>query len=51
MGPDAFNKETGISRVYHSDSYADVGPAAPLVHYAKGGGGLLDYTPDFSLNY
>ena len=42
-----FNKETGIARVYHLDSYIDVGPAVSLLRYAKGDRWLPDYAPDF----
>jgi hypothetical protein len=45
MGPDVFNKETGISRVYPLDSSMDVGPAVSLSRYAKGDRWLLDYAP------
>jgi hypothetical protein len=38
MGPDVFNKETGISRVYRIDCFMDVGPTVSLSHHAKGDG-------------
>jgi hypothetical protein len=47
MGPDVFNKETGIYRAYHLDFYIDVGPAVSLLLYAKGDAGLPNYAPDF----
>ncbi len=46
MGPDVFNKETGISWVYHIDCYVEFCPAVWLLHYVKGSMGLMDYTPD-----
>ena len=45
MGPDVFNKKTGISMVCGIDSYIDVGPAASLLRYAKGDRSLMDYAP------
>jgi len=45
MGPDVFNKETGIFTFYRLDSYMDVGPAVSLLRYAKGDRWLMDYAP------
>ncbi|MGB9130113.1 MAG: hypothetical protein WCB97_10725 [Thiobacillus sp.] len=36
MGPDVFNKETGICSVYSLDSSMDTGSAVSLLRYAKG---------------
>lgn len=45
MGPDVFNKETGIYMVYRLDSYIDSGQTVSLLRYAKGDRRLMDYAP------
>lgn len=50
MGPEVFNKVTGVFSVYRLVSYMDVGPTFSLLSYAKGDTGLPDYAPDFYLN-
>lgn len=47
MGPEVFNKVTGVFSVYRLVSYMDVGPTFSLLSYAKGDAGLPDYAPDF----
>mgnify|MGYP000960607648 CR=1 FL=1 len=51
MGPDIFNKETGITLVYRLDSYIDVGLAVSLLLYAKGDRGCRIMRLNFYPNH